>query len=199
MSQPSEKPGERRAAPRINSTLSLSYQRISSVEAGLDPYDSRFDLPRHFTLSVELSRIEEEHEATVAALANVLPGIEDLVGMFNRKLGVLTKAIEGGLSQVTSPVPQRVNLSESGLSFHAPEILLPGGYLHLAISNSARGYHIAATGRVVFCEEEDLEGYRTGVAFVSLRDGDRNTLARDVSRKVKETEIVASYLNPENG
>lgn len=199
MSTTPEKASDRRVAPRVNSTLSLSYQRISSVEAGLDPYDSRFDLPRHFTLSVELSRIEEEHEATVAALSRMLPGIEDLVGMFNRKLGVLTKAIEGGLSQVTSPVPQRVNISESGLSFHAPEILLPGGYLHLAISNSARGYHIAATGRVVFCEEEDLEGYRTGVAFVSLRDSDRTILGRDVSRKVKETEIVESYLNPENG
>lgn len=199
MSTTPEKASDRRVAPRVNSTLSLSYQRISSVEAGLDPYDSRFDLPRHFTLSVELSRIEEEHAATVAALSRMLPGIEDLVGMFNRKLGVLTKAIEGGLSQVTSPVPQRVNISESGLSFHAPEILLPGGYLHLAISNSARGYHIAATGRVVFCEEEDLEGYRTGVAFVSLRESDRTILGRDVSRKVKETEIVESYLNPENG
>lgn len=199
MSTTPEKASDRRVAPRVNSTLSLSYQRISSVEAGLDPYDNRFDLPRHFTLSVELARIEEEHEATVAALSRMLPGIEDLVGMFNRKLGVLTKAIEGGLSQVTSPVPQRVNISESGLSFHAPEILLPGGYLHLAISNSARCYHIAATGRVVFCEEEDLEGYRTGVAFVSLRETDRTILGRDVSRKVKETELVKGYLNPENG
>lgn len=199
MSDTPELPSERRAATRINSTLSLIYQRISSVEASLDPYDRRFELPRHFTLSVELARIEEEHAADLRAVARALPGIEALVSLCNRKLALLTEAIEGGLSVVNSPAPQRVNLSESGLSFHAAEPLLPGGHLHLAISNSARGYHIAATGRIVFCEEEDLEGYRTGVAFVSLRDEDRHTLARDVIRKVKETEIVQGFLNPENG
>ncbi|HET8730575.1 MAG TPA: PilZ domain-containing protein [Moraxellaceae bacterium] len=192
-------PSERRTATRINSTLSLIYQRISSVDAALDPYDSRFELPRHFTLSGELARIDEEHAVELRAVARIVPGIEALVSLYNRKLAVLTEAIEGGLSIVGSPAPQRVNLSESGLSFHAAEPLLPGGHLHLAISNSTRGYHIAATGRVVFCEEEDLEGYRTGVAFVSLRDEDRETLARDVIRKVKETEIVEGFINPENG
>lgn len=190
---------DRRVAPRINSTLALIYQRISSVEAGQDPYDPGFALPHHFTLSVELARIEEEHQASVAALSRMLPGMDELVSMFNRKLAALATAIEGGLSQVVTPAPQRVNISESGLSFHAVEPLLPGGFLHLAISNPARGYHIAATGRIVFCEEEDLEGYRTGVAFISLRDEDRATLGRDVTRKVRETEIVADFLNPENG
>lgn len=199
MSHPPSTPGDRRVAPRINSTLSLIYQHISSVAAGLDPYDPGFELPQHFTLSGELARIEEEHQAAISALTRLLPGLDDLVSMMNRKLGALALAIEGGLSQVNTPAPQRVNISESGLSFHAAEPLLPGGFLHLAISNPARGYHIAATGRIVFCEEEDLEGYRTGVAFVTLRDEDRATLAWDVSRKVRETELVEGFLNPENG
>lgn len=199
MSTHPEMPSERRAATRINSTLSLTYQRISAVEAACDPYDPRFQLPRHFTLSAELARVEAEHATALEALARTVPGIDVLVSLCSRKLELLTEAIEGGLSVVHSPAPQRVNLSESGLSFHAAEPLLPGGHLHLAISNSARGYHIAATGRVVFCEEEDLEGYRTGVAFISLQDADREVLARDVIRKVKETEIVADFLNPENG
>lgn len=199
MSQPPRTPSDRRVAPRINSTLSLIYQHISSVDAGLDPYNSAFELPQHFTLSGELARIEEEHQAAISALTRALPGLDDLVSMMNRKLGALVQAIEGGLSQVNTPAPQRVNISESGLSFHAAEPLLPGGFLHLAISNPARGYHIACTGRIVFCEEEDLEGYRTGVAFVMLRDEDRATLAWDVSRKVRETELVEDFLNPENG
>lgn len=199
MSTPPQMPSDRRAATRINSTLSLTYQRISAVEASHDPYDARFALPRHFTLSAELARIEAEHASALTELARSTPGMEALITLCSRKLGLLAEAIEGGLSVVHSPAPQRVNLSESGLSFHAAEPLLPGGHLHLAISNSARGYHIAATGRVVFCEEEDLEGYRTGVSFLSLRDGDREVLARDVIRKVKETEIVESFLNPENG
>lgn len=199
MSHPPSKPDDRRVAPRINSTLSLIYQRISSVEAGLDPYHASFELPGHFTLSVELARIEEDHAAAISALTRALPGTDELVSMMNRKLAALAEAIEGGLSQVNTPAPQRVNISESGLSFHAAEPLLPGGFLHLAISNPARGYHIAATGRIVFCEEEDLEGYRTGIAFVSLREEDRATLAWDVTRKVRETELVERFADPENG
>ena len=127
------------------------------------------------------------------------PGLKALLYLLNQKLDLLAQAIECSLSRVISPAPQRVNLSESGLSFHADDPLIPGLHLHLAISNTAHNYHIAATGRVVFCEEEDLEGYRTGVAFVSIRDEDRQTLARDVVRKVREIEVVEEFLDPENG
>lgn len=199
MSQPPLNPDDRRTGTRIDSTVALMYQRITSVEASQDPYSPDFHLPRHFTLPVEFARIEQEHEAAVAELTRLMPGVDELVSMFNRKLAALSAALEGGLSQVTTPAPQRVSISDSGLSFHAVEPLLPGGFLHLAISNPAQGYHLAATGRIVFCEEEDLEGYRTGVSFVSLRDEDRETLVRDVSRKVHDTEIVADFLNPENG
>jgi hypothetical protein len=199
MPNPPAAPDERRRATRINSSLALSYQRISAIEAGLDPYDSRFELPEHFTLAEELAGIDDTLRPLQDALSTDVPGLKALLYLLNQKLDLLAQAIECSLSRVISPAPQRVNLSESGLSFHADDPLIPGLHLHLAISNTAHNYHIAATGRVVFCEEEDLEGYRTGVAFVSIRDEDRQTLARDVVRKVREIEVVEEFLDPENG
>lgn len=199
MSNAREDSGDRRRATRVNSTLSLTYQRITALEARLDPYDPRFELPRHFTLAEELAQVDDEQKAALSPLLAAHPELQVVLDNLDRKLRVLAQAIEGSLSQVISPLPQRVNLSESGLSFHAGEPLLPGLHLHLAISNTGRNYHVAATGRVVFCEDEDLEGFRTGVAFISLRDDDRLTLARDVTRKAQEYEVVESFLNPENG
>lgn len=199
MSRARDIPRERRHAPRVDSTLSLTYQPISTLEAAMDPYDPRFQLPQHFLLAEELARLDDAQRPHLDALRDLHPELGMLADLFNQKLAVLAKAIEGSLSRVISPAPQRVNLSESGLSFHAAEPLMPGLHLHLAISNTVRNYHIAATGRVVFCEEEDLEGYRTGVAFVSLREEDRHVLACDVIRKVRDTELVQDFLNPENG
>lgn len=199
MSQARGVPGERRTATRIYSTLALVYKPISALDAGLDPYDYRFGLPQHFTLAEELARVDSLQRQYLDALQATLPQLEGLFDTLNQKFDILARALGGSLSQVVSPAPQNVNLSESGLSFHAAEPLLPGAHLHLAISNTTRNYHIAATGRVVFCEEEDLEGYRTGVSFLTLRDEDRLVLARDVIRKVHENEVIQDFLNPENG
>ena len=83
------------------------------------------------------------------------------------------------------------------MSFHAAEPVIPGSYLHLAISSQASSYHIAAIGRVVFCEDEDLEGFRTGVAFVNIRHHDRQVLARDIQRKTRDHEVVENFQNPD--
>jgi len=190
---------ERRNQKRVNSTLAVIYQRISPREIEADPYDTRFELPQHFTLNEELAQIDNVQRSQIEALMRENPRLGGLIQAINLKLDIIAQAIEDSLGRMLSPVPQRVNLSQGGLSFHAAEPITPGNYLHIAISNQARNYHIAAIGRVVFCEDEDLEGYRTGVAFVNIRHHDRQTLARDISRKSHEEEPLAGFENPENG
>lgn len=199
MDSDQEESQDRRNERRVNSTLAVVYQRISAREIEADPYDNRFELPQHFTLSEELAQIDNVQRSQIEALSRENPRLAGLIQALNLKLDILAQAIEDSLGRMLSPVPQRVNLSQGGLSFHAAEPVTPGTYLHLAISNPARNYHIAAIGRVVFCEDEDLEGYRTGIAFVNIRHHDRQTLARDIVRKVRENEIVEEFQNPENG
>lgn len=188
---------ERRRETRIDSTLSLHYVRISPFEVQKDPYDSRFELPRYFTLAAELSQVDSVQRTQLAQLTRELPQVGGLIEAVNLKLDLLAEALQDSLARLLSPVPQRVNLSEGGLSFHAPEPLMPGHHLHLAISNPTRGYHIAATAKVVYCEDEDLEGYRTGVSFVVIHPQDRALLVREILRKHQENQVVVPYENPE--
>lgn len=196
MSQESGTAPERRHETRVNSTLAVIYQRVSAREIEADPYDTRFELPQHFTLREELDQIDTVQRSHLDALLRENPRLGGLIQAINLKLDIVAQAIEDSLGRMLSPVPQRVNLSQGGLSFHASEALTPGSYLHLAISNQARNYHIAAIGRVVFCEDEDLEGFRTGVAFVNIRHHDRQTLARDITRKAREYEVVSDFQKP---
>lgn len=199
MSNAQKEPLERRHATRVNSDIALAYQILATRDAECDPYDDRFALPEHFTLTQQLQSVDSTVRADLAVLRQIHPDLAALLDAMNEKLTILAQAVEGGLGQLVSPAPRNVNLSESGLSFHAGEPVLPGTLLHLAISNHRRNYHIAAIGRAVYCEEEDLEGYRTGVAFLALRDEDRQVLARDIIRKVQENAVVEDFLNPENG
>lgn len=188
---------ERRTETRIDSTLCLHYQRISPLEVRKDPYDPRFELPRYFTLAAELSQVDSVQRTQLAQLTRENPRLGGLMDALNLKLDLLAEALQDSLARLLSPVPQRVNLSEGGLSFHAHEPLMPGTHLHLAISNPVQGYHVAAIAKVVYCEDEDLEGFRTGASFITLHAHDRAVLARDILRKQQENWAVEALHNPE--
>ncbi len=192
-----DNPFERRLLNRVDSTLSLHYQPISSAESLKDPYDTNFSLPRYFTLFAEMEQIDSVQRGQMQALERENPRVSGMVQAINLKIELLTGAIYDGLAKLLSPIPQRVNLSESGLSFHASEALTPGTHLHLAISHLEHHYHIAATARVVYCEDEDLEGFRTGIYFINISPSDRARLSRDISRKQEEHATLEPFENPD--
>lgn len=193
----SDNPFERRLLSRVDSTLSLHYQPISSAESLKDPYDTCFSLPRYFTLFAEMEQIDSVQRSQMNVLDRENPRLSGLFQAMNLKIELLTGAIYDGLAKLLSPIPQRVNLSESGLSFHATEALTPGTHLHLAISHLEHHYHIAATARVVYCEDEDLEGFRTGLYFININPSDRARLSKDISRKQEEHASLEAFENPD--
>lgn len=192
-----DSPFERRLLNRVDSTLSLHYQPISSTEALKDPYDGNFSLPRYFTLFAEMEQVDSVQRSQMQLLERENERLHGLFQALNLKVELLTDAIYDGLAKLLSPIPQQVNLSESGLSFHAPEAITPGTHLHLAISHLEHHYHIAATARVVYCEDEDLEGFRTGVYFININPSDRARLAQDITRKQQQQEVLRAFVNPE--
>lgn len=188
-----QKASDGRRHPRIDSTLCLYYQRISPLEIKKDPYDNCFELPRYFSLAADIHQIDAIQRNELQALLIQNPLLGGLIDSLNLKVNLLAQAMEDSLARLVSPIAQRVNVSEGGLSFHAFDSLAPGSHLHLAISNPNRGYHIAAIANVVYCESEDLEGFRTGVTFVNLHERDRRMLAQDIHHKQEENLRVAPF------
>jgi hypothetical protein len=188
---------ERRLLSRINAALRINYQLITRSDALKDPYEPGFVLPRYFLLLAELDEIDSVNQQLAGDLAIEHPKIAKALSLMNQKLDLITGAFYDAMVESMLPSPTRVNISESGLSFYARERIPPGTHLHLSISHPDNAFHLAATARVVYCEDEDLEGYRTGAYFISLHPNDRCKLSDSISRKMAEDATMNGYTLPD--
>lgn len=188
---------ERRLLSRINAALRINYQLITRSDALKDPYEPGFVLPRYFLLLAELDEIDSVNQQLAGDLATEHPKIAKALALMNQKLDLITGAFYDAMVESMLPSPTRVNISESGLSFYARERIPPGSHLHLSISHPDNAFHLAATARVVYCEDEDLEGYRTGAYFISLHPNDRCKLSDSISRKMAEDATMNGYTLPD--
>jgi hypothetical protein len=177
--------------------MRINYQLITRTSAMKDPYDSEFALPRYFLLLAELDELESVQKITLAGIEKEQPAIAQVLQLMNQKIALLTGSLYDSMVESLLPTPTRVNISESGLSFYARERIPTGTHMHLTISHPHNAFHLAATARTVYAEDEDLEGFRTGAYFISLHPHDRAKLAECISQKSKEEDGLQEYELPE--
>ncbi len=195
--QQQDAPGsERRLLSRINASLRINYQLLKRTDALKDPYDPGFVLPRYFLLLAELDEITNVQSLLLKEVAHEQPKMAKILGLLDKKVELITGAFYDAMVESMLPSPTRVNISESGLSFYARERIPPGSHLHLSISHPENNFHLAATARVVYCEDEDLEGFRTGAYFISLHPNDRSKLAESISKKIAEEAQLSGQSLP---
>ena len=188
---------ERRLLSRINDSMRINYQLITRTSAMKDPYDSEFALPRYFLLLAELDEIDTVQKISLASLETKQPEIAHILQLMNQKISLLTGSIYDSMVKSLLPSPMRVNISESGLSFYARDRIAPGSHIHMTLSHPNNAFHLAATARTVYAEDEDLEGFRTGAYFISLHPHDRAKLAECITQKNKEEELLQQYELPD--
>lgn len=185
--------GERRLMSRINAALRTNYQLITRTDALKDPYDPSFVLPRYFLLLAELDELDSVQSQLALDLQKESPVVARVVKLMNQKLDLITGALYDAMVETMLPSPTRVNISESGLSFYARERIPPGSHVHLTLSHPENAFHLAATARVVYSEDEDLEGFRTGAYFISLHPNDRAKLAESINQKLTEENELDQF------
>lgn len=188
---------ERRLLSRINDSMRINYQLITRTSAMKDPYDSEFALPRYFLLLAELDEIDTVQKISLASLENQQPEVAHILQLMNQKISLLTGSMYDSMVESLLPTPTRVNISESGLSFYARDRIPPGSHIHMTISHPKNDFHLAATARTVYAEDEDMEGFRTGAYFISLHPHDRAKLAECITQKTKEEAQLQVYELPE--
>lgn len=192
-----EEHAERRLLSRINDSMRINYQLITRTSAMKDPYDSEFALPRYFLLLAELDEIESVQKLTIESLETEQPAIARILQLMNQKISLLTGSLYDSMVESLLPTPTRVNISESGLSFYARDRVPPGSHIHMTLSHPNNAFHLAATARTVYSEDEDLEGFRTGAYFISLHPHDRAKLAECITQKTKDEEQLQEYQLPD--
>lgn len=171
---------ERRVMSRIDAALRINYQIISEAVAMNDPYDSNFILPRYFLLLAELDQFDHAFMYELEQLNQKDQQIARILSLFNQKLNLITGSIYDSIVQTMLPIPNQVNLSETGISFYTEQDIPEHAYIHITLSHPDNFFHIAATAHVVYSHQEDDGRYRTGAYFISLHPQD----------KVKLTEAI---------
>ncbi len=174
---------ERRHLLRTTTSLYLHYETISHAQALQDPYDDAFNLPQSVKLHAALNRLDQATSALTADLLATVPVVARALDLMEQKLQCITQAFYAHTAKNLPPL-SRANISQSGVAFYAKQAIATGDYVHLILNRPDHAFHIAATAQIVYCEAEDLEGFRTGAHFISLRTEDRTTLAHYIQLSI---------------
>lgn len=172
---------ERRVMSRIDAALRINYQIISEEVALNDPYDSNFVLPRYFLLLAELDQFDHAFTYELEQLNQKDQQIARILSLFNQKLNLITGSLYDSIVQTMLPIPDQVNLSETGLSFYTDQEIPVNSYIHLSLSHPENYFHIAVTAHVVYSQKEPDSRYRTGAYFITLHPQDRVKLTQAIS------------------
>ena len=173
---------DRRVMSRIDAALRVNYQVISDDVALNDPYDSNFVLPRYFLLLAELDQFDHALHYELEQLNEKDQQIARILSLFNQKMNLITGSLYDSIVQTMLPIPDSVNLSETGLSFYSEKEIPDGSYIHISLSHPENFFHIAATAHVVYSRPEENGKYRTGAYFITLHPQDRVKLANAVAQ-----------------
>jgi len=179
---------ERRVMSRIDAALRINYQIISDDVALNDPYDPNFVLPRYFLLLAELDQFDHAINYELEQLNQKDQQIARILSLFNQKMNLITGSLYDAIVQTMLPVPEQVNISESGISFYTNQQLKDGSYIHLTLSHPDNFFHVATIAQVVYSKPKDETGFRTGAYFVTLHPQDRAKLVECIN----STQGVAS-------
>lgn len=171
---------ERRQAARIDAVLRFNYQVISENKSKLDPYHPEFMLPRYFQLIAELKQIDSVILWEIDKVKTEHPSFGHILSLLNQKLDLINTNTYDSI-QAFLPVPDRVNVSESGLSFFTDVALRNDAYIHITLSHPDGLFHIAATAHIVYCLEQPNKNYRIGAHFINIHQKDRIKLADSVA------------------
>lgn len=168
---------DRRQKIRIDALLRFNYQVIAEADAQLDPYNQAFMLPRYFQVLAELKQIDQVLDWEVERLKQHTPDMGYAFSLLNQKIDLLNATIFDSIQKIL-PRPQKVNISESGLSFESISPLTQHCFLHLTLSHPDNDFHIAAIAKIVYCNRQKDSTYKVGGFFTSIKAEDQQKIAQ---------------------
>ncbi|HEY3700382.1 MAG TPA: PilZ domain-containing protein [Spongiibacteraceae bacterium] len=158
--------------------LILRYRRVSPDVIGHMPAEQHFDNSDVFGLLRELRQIDQEHNNVLRGLAEQNRELGAYLKSVNRKIELVANALATLDESQQKQSPQQVSISESGIAFRADSELTPGDYVALELVLLPNHTGLALYGEVL--ANRDAAAGLTVLAFVRLRESDRQILARHI-------------------
>jgi len=174
---------ERRRFFRVEDEIVLVYRSVSPEDVP-DPADFPGHMADHFSITSTLEFLSQESQAQLRRIQREHPEVADFLQILERKIEVLAQALVISNNQLVDQPTRKVNLSASGIAFETDQALQEGEMLELKMVVPPALVGIVTFGRVVYCHRnEDGQGQRVGVDFLSMREQDREFLIRHVVKK----------------
>ena len=180
---------DRREYFRVDDSVSLSFQVVheSSMQAKLERLDKGLD--DKFTVMANLAVISQEMAGTLRKIEGESPDTARYLKSLDEKIDLMGRAFVAWSSDLSDQPVDTVNLSASGIAFHASEPIAVGADIELKLLlPSFTGLLIY--GEVVACEKINNPtggaAYQARVNFIHLREKDRDLLIRHILKRQSE-------------
>ncbi|SDU87490.1 PilZ domain-containing protein [Pseudomonas mucidolens] len=178
---------ERREYYRIEDMIALQISSLSAAQAR--GKEVLLDESPLFNLLSELhlSEFESQHllrqlgerDRTLAALLKVQNKRMDLLGQ------VMAHSLVGEIG-----APQPVIISEGGIDFQHPTMLLPDSHLAVKLVLMPQALGLLLRARVTHCDPKG-DGFDVGTEFESMTDAQRQLLARYILQRQAQERRLA--------
>lgn len=178
---------DRRQFFRIEDSIHLRYQQVpvEALNGRLQRLEQEFE--SNFTVVSALAAITQRMAGVLHRIDSMRPDIASYLKSLDEKIEVLGRAFLLQDSDIADHPAHAVNLSATGMAFHAEEPVELGELLELRILLLPSFTGILTYGEVVGCDEISAEDeslpYAVRVSFSHLRENDRDVLIRHVVKR----------------
>jgi c-di-GMP-binding flagellar brake protein YcgR len=185
--QQSDGAGDRRRYFRIDDDVSLNFSVVPKEELAARLEQLELEFSGNFTIMSSLAAINQRMAGVMHRIEADSPDVAEYLKALNHKVSVIGRALLDLDSDVSHRQAQSVNLSATGIAFHAREGPEMGSILELKLLLLPSYTGILTYGELVGCgqvAEEDPEfPHQMRVNFSHMREADRDVLIRHVIQR----------------
>lgn len=183
---------DRRQFFRIDDTVRMQIEPVDAdqLAAGIANLERGFD--GNFTVMSSLAALTAQMAASMRRIESRDPDVASYLKALDQKMEILGRAFLAQESELLTSEDQTVNLSAGGVSLRSDSAMDVGQALEIRMLLYPSFTGLLSFGEVVSCvdmAQADNEGYayQLRVAFVHMREQDREILIRHVLRRQSES------------
>ncbi|MBU3070371.1 PilZ domain-containing protein [Aestuariicella sp. G3-2] len=188
---------ERRNYFRVSSELMLKIQKVDAKDSETSQPEDLFPEDKQASYLIqELHRLDNEAMPHLSSIAELSRPLADYLSILNKKIDMVAqhcsspylhtlyspKEQTGEASQdaCNNPVLVQVNLSEDGIAFYSADQWKEGDFLGLRLQFLNDYSHITCFARVLRCEPQDNDTFKTACQFQQLSKNALEALRRHI-------------------
>jgi hypothetical protein len=166
-----------RSSFRVNQDVIFDFRQVDSHTADSENADKLMNEGPAMQMLAELRRIDRDAQDLLKIVGDKQRLLGDYLQKLNAKVDLIARHFAFDNQQ--NGLPQRVNLSETGVAFYHAKALYKGNYLVMRLIFLPTYTPVVVFGIVIRCEQSN-EGYQVATQFHRLHDQERQLIAKQV-------------------